>query len=86
MRNFGYLVLAVLLFGLAFYIYWIVARESGVPFSDTRSLRAPGAGSGDGFMELIKQYQPYLSLASSLGGIASFLFQVRVWMRSRAGH
>lgn len=85
MRNIAYLVLAVLFFAAAYYIYWLVAQENETAGQvATRGVRRPGGPQASGLIAYIKQYQPYLTLASSLGGIASFLFQVRVWMRGRS--
>ena len=87
MKNFGFLLLALVFFGVAFYVYWVVAQENasvgaGAPEA-ARSLRKLGGGGASDITSLITQYQPYLTLASSIGGIASFLMQVRVWMRTR---
>ncbi len=86
MRNIVYLVLAIILFGLAYYA-WIIANENGLNEQapgtrglSPRSLSAPPSE----LAQLIKEWQPVLTLLSSLGGIVSFVLQIRVWMRGRA--
>ncbi|MBU2534229.1 MAG: hypothetical protein KKB37_15920 [Alphaproteobacteria bacterium] len=83
MRNVVFLALAIVLFAVAYYVYAMVAVDH-LAGPATRSMRGPtGADGGDALRMFIEQYQPYLTLASSLGGIASFLVQVRIWMRGR---
>lgn len=86
MKNVLYLVLAIVFFGLAYYA-WIIANENGLTESApaTRSLSPRKIGPPPSeLVQFVKQWQPVLTLASSLGGIVSFVLQVRVWMRSRA--
>ena len=84
MKNVFFLFLALLLFGVAFYVYWIVAQENAnVAVESTRSMSRQGSRNTSDVMRFINEWQPYLSVASSLGGIASFMFQLRIWMRSR---
>ena len=87
MKNVLFLVLAVLFFALAYYIYWVVAYENGLTEAMPRSRSAlPRAAvpPPSELMSFIQQWQPYLSALSSIGGILSFIFQVRIWMRGRA--
>ena len=86
MRNVVYLVLAIILFGLAYYA-WIFAKESGLGEQapntrglSPRTLSAPPSQ----LAQFVKEWQPVLTLLSSLGGIVSFVLQIRVWMRGRA--
>ena len=84
MKNMFFLVLAVLFFALAFYIYWVVAQENAI--TATRSARGISPQSiapPSALMGFVQQWQPILTLLSSLGGMASFFYQVRVWMRGR---
>ena len=84
MKNVFFLFLALLLFGVAFYVYWIVAQENAnVAVESTRSMSRQGGRNTSDVMRFINEWQPYLSVASSLGGIASFMFQLRIWMRGR---
>ena len=69
MKNVFFLLLAAGLFGFAFYIYWIVAQENGVKAVEaTRSMAPRGAPGGTELTAFLNQWQPYLTLASSLGG------------------
>ena len=86
MRNVVYLVLAIILFGLAYYV-WIIANENGLNEQapgarglSPRSLSAPPSA----LAQFVKEWQPVLTLMSSLGGVISFILQIRVWMRGRA--
>lgn len=85
MKNVIFLLLAVIFFGIAFYVYWVVARENGLATEAmpgaTRGVAPRAIAPPSELMAFIQQWQPYLSVLSSIGGIASFLFQVRVWMR-----
>jgi len=86
MKNVLYLLLAIVFFGLAYYA-WIIANENGLTESapSTRSVSPRTIGPPPSeLVQFVKQWQPVLSLASSIGGVASFIIQVRVWMRSRA--
>jgi hypothetical protein len=83
MRSVVYLVIAMVFFALAFWIYWLAAESGGGAEIATRSI-APQAASPPGLMAFIQEWQPVLSLVSSLGGIVSLFFQLKVWVRSRA--
>ena len=82
MSNIIYLVIAALFFALAFGIYWVATEGGGAPDMARRSI-APRAAPPPGLIAIIQEWQPVLSLVSSVGGIVSLLFQLRVWMRSR---
>ena len=86
MKNFGYLLLAVVFFAVAAGVYMMVAQDGsvmgGAGNEAVRSARKMSGGGSD-IKSLLTQYQPYLSVASSVGGILSFLMHVRVWMRAR---
>ena len=83
MKNVLYLILAIVFFGLAYYI-WIIAHENGIT-ATTRGLAPRSAGPPPSSLALfVQQWQPVLTLLSSLGGIVSFILQIRVWMRARA--
>ena len=77
MKNFIYLFFAIVLFAVAAFVYWLVT-PSGEEVA-TRSLVAPPSA----LMAFVQKWQPVLTLVSSLGGIVSFLFQLRVWRRSK---
>ena len=80
MHNFGYLLLAIVLFGVAGFAYWTVTQTG----SDTLS---QGFGPpSQGYLDLVKQWQPILSVASSIGGVISFFMQVRLWLRRGESH
>ena len=84
MKNIFFLLLALVFFGVAFYVYWIVAQENATAAVETtRSIARQGPRQTSDVMRFINEWQPYLSVASSLGGIASFMFQLRIWMRGR---
>ena len=85
MKNVLYLILGIVFFAAA-YVVWAIAQESGVAPSgpSTRSLSPTTVGPvPPGLMAFVQQWQPVLTLASSLGGIISFIIQIRVWMRGR---
>ena len=88
MKNMIYLVIAALLFALAYYIYWVVGQENAAMIGGPRSISpqaVPAAGiPPSAFMSFVQQWQPVLTLVSSLGGIVSFIIQVRVWVRGRS--
>lgn len=88
MKNVIFLLLAVIFFGVAFYVYWVVARENGLTTEAmpgaTRGVAPRALAPPSELMAFIQQWQPYLSVLSSIGGIASFLFQVRIWIRGSA--
>ena len=83
-KNTVYLVIAVLFFGLAYFVYWLVT-DGAVPVAPeqgaTRSLSPQAIQPPSQLMAFVQQWQPILTLLSSLGGIVSFVLQVRVWMR-----
>jgi hypothetical protein len=80
MRNIIYLVIAAVFFALAYYVYWVATDGAAAP--QARGI-GPMAAPPASVNTFIQQWQPVLSLVSSLGGIISLLFQLRVWMRSR---
>ncbi len=83
MKNVLYLILAIIFFGLAYYI-WVIAHENGLTPS-TRGLAPRNVGPPPSDLVLfVQQWQPVLTLLSSMGGIVSFILQIRVWMRARA--
>lgn len=75
MRNVGFLLLALVLFGVAGLAYWTVTQTG----ADTLS-QGLGPTSKD-YLDLAREWQPILSMASSIGGVISFLMQVRLWLR-----
>lgn len=86
MKNVLYLILGIVFFAAA-YVVWAIAQESGVAPTgpSTRSLSPSTVGPPpSGLVAFVQQWQPVLTLASSLGGIISFIIQIRVWMRGRA--
>ena len=82
MRNIVYLVIAALFFALAYYAYWLATAGAAAPGARGIGPMAAPPGSVNAF---VQQWQPVLSLVSSLGGIVSLLFQLRVWVKSRRG-
>lgn len=87
MKNIGFLFLAVLFFGAAFYVYWLVTDgavpTSGLPGSTIRSLSPQAITPPSDLMQFLQQWQPVLSLLSSIGGAISFFIQVRIWLKGR---
>jgi hypothetical protein len=85
MKNVIYLILAVIFFSLAYYVYWIVAQENGAaPTTRGVAPRSIGPPPSE-LLQFLHQWQPVLTMVSSLGGIISAFLQVRVWMGRRAG-
>ena len=83
MKNFGYLLLALVFFGLAYLAYWVVTNEPPPETGSTRSLSPRAVTPPSALMQFVQQWQPILTLISSLGGAISFFMQVRVWLRGR---
>jgi hypothetical protein len=85
MKNVIYLILAIIFFALAYYVYWIVAQENGIA-PTTRGVAPRNVGPPPSeLVRFVREWQPVLTLLSSLGGIISAFLQVRVWVRARAG-
>ena len=71
MRHFAYLLLALLLFGAAAFAYLVAVQPP-----------PPGlAPAPRGILDLVREWQPILSTLSSVGGLISLLYQLRVWMK-----
>lgn len=84
MKNVIYLMLAVTFFAFAYYVYWIVAQENGIaPTTRGVAPRSVGPPPSE-LLQFLQQWQPVLTMVSSLGGIISAFLQVRIWVRGRA--
>ena len=75
MRNIGFLLLAVILFSVAGFAYWTVTQTG------TDTVRQSFGPTSQGYLDLVREWQPILSVASSIGGVISFFIQVRLWLR-----
>ncbi len=81
MKNIGYLILAVILFGLAFYIYWITIGTPDEQIGRARHLSPGLRQPPHGLLAFVQAWQPILTAISSLGGILSLFYQIKLWMR-----
>ncbi len=85
MKNVIYLILAIIFFGIAYYVYWLVAQENAV-MPTTRGVAPRSIGPPpSALVQFLREWQPVLTMVSSLGGIISAFLQVRIWVRGRAG-